>query len=216
VVYKDEQEDDDHDELTMNSKVLRLNKAGTPIAWLSWQETATLLVKEQVIWSIGATIHTVRGGYDKFGIRSSLDLPSIIACDGKVDNHQFTPALSNELLFARDQMMCMYCGVDFPARELSRDHVIPTSKGGKDRWTNCVTACRRCNNRKGDLTPEQANMQLLAVPFAPNRYEYFYLSNRDVLADQMAFLKARFSVNASAFAGDGDAANPRKRARRRS
>ena len=215
MVYKDEQEDDSKDELTMNSKVLRLNKAGTPIAWLSWQETATLLVKEQVIWSIGATIHTVRGGYNKSGIRSSLELPSIIACDGKVDNHQFTPALSNGLLFARDQMMCMYCGVEFPARDLSRDHVIPRSKGGRDLWTNCVTACRRCNNRKGDLTPEQANMQLLAVPFAPNRHEYFYLSNRDVLADQMEFLKARFSVNASAFASDAEPRLARTGQRRR-
>lgn len=183
----------------MNSKVLRLNKAGTPVAWLNMQETATLLVKELVIWSIGDTVHTIRGGYNKSGVRSSLDLPSIIACDGKVDSHRFAPALSNSLLFARDQQMCMYCGQEFPVRELSRDHVIPTSRGGKDRWTNCVTACRRCNNRKGDLTPEQANMPLLAVPFVPNRYEFFYLSNRDVLADQMEFLKARFSSNGNAF-----------------
>lgn len=184
----------------MNTKVLRLNKAGTPIAWLSWQETATLLVKDQVIWSIGDPIHTVRGGYNNSGIRSELSLPSIIACDGKVDTHEFTPALSNSLLFARDQQLCLYCGLEFPVRDLSRDHVIPTSRGGRDLWTNCVTACRRCNNRKGNLTPEQANMQLLAVPFVPNRYEFFYLSNRDVLADQMEFLKSRFSVNGSAFA----------------
>ena len=183
----------------MNSKVLRLNKAGTPIAWLSWQETATLLVKDQVIWSIGDTVVTVRGGYNSAGERSELSLPSIIACSGKVDNHLFTPALSNSLLFARDQQLCLYCGTDFPMSELSRDHVIPTSRGGSDTWTNCVTACRRCNNRKGNLTPEQANMQLLAVPFVPNRYEFFYLSNRDVLADQMEFLKTRFSVNGSAF-----------------
>jgi len=155
----------------MNAKVLRLNKAGIPIAWLSWQETATLLVKDQVIWSIGDTVHTIHGGYNSSGLRSRLDLPSIIACNGK--------------------------GVQFPVRELSRDHVIPTSRGGKDIWTNCVTACRRCNNRKGNLRPEQANMQLLAVPFAPNRYEFFYLSNRDVLADQMEFLKTRFSLNGS-------------------
>ncbi len=184
----------------MNSKVLRLNKAGTPIAWLSWQETATLLVKDQVLWSIGDTTRTVRGGYNKSGIRSELNLPSIIACDGRVDTHTFTPALSNELLFARDQQLCLYCGVEHPTKDLSRDHVMPTSRGGRDIWTNCVTACRRCNNRKGSLTPEEANMHLLAVPFAPNRHEFFYLSNRDVLADQMEFLKARFSVNGSAFA----------------
>jgi len=91
----------------------------------------------------------------------------------------------------------MYCGVEHSVRDLSRDHVKPTSRGGRDRWTNCVTACRRCNNRKGNKTPEEARMELLAVPFAPNRYEFFYLSNRDVLADQMDFLKPRFSKRVS-------------------
>lgn len=179
----------------MNAKVLRLNKAGTPTAWLSWQDTATLMAKNQVIWSLGETVHTIRGGYNNAGIRSSLELPSIIACDGRVGDASFTPPLSNSLLFARDQQLCMYCGLNFSVSELSRDHIQPTSKGGKDCWTNCVTACRRCNNRKGNKTPEQANMQLLAIPFAPNRYEFFFLSNKDVLADQMEFLKPRFSTN---------------------
>ena len=181
----------------MNVKVLRLNKAGIPIAWLSWQETATLMVKEQVIWSLGGTVATIRGGYDRGGHRSCLDLPSIVACDGRVDGSAFTPALTNSLLFARDSQICLYCGNRFPVRELSRDHVLPTSKGGRDVWTNCVTACRRCNNRKGNLSPEQAGMELLAVPFVPNRHEFFFLSNRDVLADQMEFLRTRFSSNGS-------------------
>jgi len=181
----------------MNAKVLRLNKAGIPIAWLSWQESATLVAKNQVIWSLGEVVHRIHGGYNKRGERSVLTLPSIIACDGKVDSSRFTPPLTNSLLFARDQQLCMYCGVEFPVSELSRDHVIPTSKGGRDHWKNCVSACRRCNNRKGDKLPEQAGMQLLAIPFVPNRHEFFYLSNRNVLADQMAFLKTSFSANCS-------------------
>jgi len=178
----------------MNAKLLRLNKAGTPIAWLSWQESATLIARRQVIWSIGETVYRVRGGYNRRGERSMLELPSIIACDGRVDTSTFTPTLTNSLLFARDRRLCLYCGEEHPVRDLSRDHVVPTSRGGRDVWTNCVTACRRCNNRKGNLTPEQAGMQLLAVPFAPNRHEYFYLANRDVRADQMDFLKTRFSA----------------------
>ena len=126
-----------------------------------------------------------------------LELPSIVACDGRIEQKAFVPSLTNSLLFARDQNVCMYCGQPFEATELSRDHVIPTSKGGKDRWTNCVTACRRCNNRKGNKTPEQAGMELLAIPFVPNRYEFFFLSNHNVLADQMDFLKSRFSKNSS-------------------
>ncbi len=81
----------------------------------------------------------------------------------------------------------------FGYHELSRDHVHPLSKGGLDIWTNVVTSCRRCNNRKADRLPEQAGMELLAVPFVPNQYEFLYLSNHNVLADQMEFLSARFS-----------------------
>jgi len=181
----------------MNTKILRLNKAGTPIAWLNWQDSATLLVRNQVIWTLGEVILTVRGGTNKKGERSVLEVPSIIACDGKVESRAFAPALTNQLLFARDQYVCMYCGVSHVAKELSRDHVVPTSRGGTDSWTNCVTACKRCNNRKANKSPEQAGMELLAVPFVPNRHEYFYLSNRDVLADQMEFLKVRFSKNST-------------------
>jgi len=183
----------------MNVKVLRLNKAGTPIAWLNWQETATLVAKDLVIWSMGETIYTIYGGVNNDGNRSCLELPSIVACDGKIEEKAFVPGLTNSLLFARDQFVCMYCGHNFQTSELSRDHVIPTSRGGKDRWTNCVTACRRCNNRKGNKTLDEANMELLAVPFVPNRHEYFFLSNHNVLADQMEFLKTRFSRNSSFF-----------------
>lgn len=179
----------------MNAKILRLDKAGSPVAWLTWQECASLLVREQVVWSLGSVVKTIRGGYDRRGQRSSLDLPSIVACDGQIEKRRFAPPFSNSLLFARDQYHCLYCGSRFRAGELSRDHILPVSKGGKDSWTNCVTACRRCNNRKADRTPEQAGMELLAIPFVPNRHEYFYLANRNVLADQMEFLRARFSQN---------------------
>ena len=105
----------------------------------------------------------------------------------------FDPPLENKFLFRRDKNLCLYCGAQFAVSALSRDHVKPLSRGGRDKWTNVVTACRRCNNRKADKMPEEANMQLLAIPFVPNQYEFLYLSNHNVLADQMQFLSARFS-----------------------
>ncbi len=81
----------------------------------------------------------------------------------------------------------MYCGQRFPSSMLSRDHIRPLSQGGLDLWTNVVTACRRCNNQKASLTPEQAGLQLIAVPFKPTYAEYIYLKGRRVLADQMEY-----------------------------
>ena len=177
----------------MNAKILRLNKAGVPVSWLTREETATMLVKEQVVWSLGSTVFEMRGGYNRSGQQSILRLPSIVACDGKVHRVSFDPPLENKFLFRRDKNICLYCGGQFAHSDLSRDHVQPLSRGGIDVWTNVVTSCRRCNNRKADRSPEQANMELLAIPFVPNQYEFLYLSNHNVLADQMEFLSARFS-----------------------
>ncbi len=179
----------------MDAKILRLNKAGLPLGWLTREETATLMVKQQIIWSVGESVLEIRGGINRLGVRSVLALPSIVACHGKVRAADFHPPLCNTWLFRRDQNICLYCGKQFSPYELSRDHVRPTSRGGEDTWTNVVTACKRCNHHKGAKTPEEAGMELIAVPFVPNRYEFLYLTNRNVLADQMEFLKARFSAN---------------------
>jgi 5-methylcytosine-specific restriction endonuclease McrA len=103
------------------------------------------------------------------------------------------PALCNRLLFRRDGHLCLYCGKPFGDRELTRDHVQPRVMGGDDSWTNVVAACRRCNQHKGGRTPEQAGMDLLAIPFTPNRFEWMYLANRTIRGDQMQYLQARFS-----------------------
>ena len=97
----------------MSSKILRLNKAGTPVSWLTREETATLLVKNLVIWSMGNTVMEIRGGVNRQGEQSILRLPSIVACDGKVHNESFDPPLENKFLFRRDQNMCLYCGGKF-------------------------------------------------------------------------------------------------------
>lgn len=75
----------------MNAKILRLNKAGIPVSWLTREETATLLVKDLVIWSLGDTVMEIRGGYNRQGIRSVLRLPSIVACGGKVHKDNYDP-----------------------------------------------------------------------------------------------------------------------------
>ena len=102
------------------------------------------------------------------------------------------PPVNNKTLFRRDANLCMYCATRFSERDLTRDHITPVSQGGRDVWANVVAACRRCNNHKGGRTPEQARMELIAVPFIPTYAEYIYLKGRRVLADQMEFLLAHF------------------------
>ena len=75
-----------------------------------------------------------------------------------------TQVLSRKNIYIRDQYQCQYCGQVFPARDLTLDHVVPRSKGGLSRWENLVACCSADNHRKGDRTPEEANMAVLRQP----------------------------------------------------
>ncbi len=72
-------------------------------------------------------------------------------------------------IFARDKNSCQYCGMRYPTSELSLDHVIPKSMGGKSAWDNIVCACTKCNVRKGGRTPRQAGLKLIQKPVKPKR-----------------------------------------------
>lgn len=179
-------------------QVLRTDVSGMPLEWIGYQDAVRLYHLEQVAYTCGTLLYRVRGGISaRTGRQSVIEVNSIIATHGR--NREllklraaYVPPLNNPALFRRDSSLCLYCGEAFPERDLSRDHVTPVIQGGQDTWTNVVTACRRCNNHKAGRTPEQAGLQLLAVPFTPTHAEYIYLQGRRVLADQMEFLRAHF------------------------
>lgn len=179
-------------------QILRLNKAGQPIEWLNWQETVCLYSRDLVCWSLGETIYRIQGGFNRFsGLRSVMELPSIVACDGqKLARQRSKPLLTNRALFERDNYQCLYCGHYFDYLSLTRDHILPSSRGGGDSWQNVVAACRRCNQRKGNRTLDEIDMELLALPYRPNPAEYLALVNsRRILPDQADFLSKQFSSN---------------------
>lgn len=78
-----------------------------------------------------------------------------------------TVRFNRKSVFARDDHSCQYCGQTRPVNQLSLDHVVPRSQGGKTNWSNIVCSCLSCNSRKGGRTPEQANMKLLSKPTMP-------------------------------------------------
>lgn len=181
----------------MTPLILRLDVAGSPVRWVPWQDAVNLYAREMIAWTAGESLFTFHGGINRAtGKRSTVKINSIIAVKRSNQLKQAKrtiPPLTNRELFLRDAHLCMYCGNKYRESLLTRDHIIPISKGGKDRWSNVVTACRHCNTRKANRTPENANMPLLAIPFIPNWAEYLALSNRRILADQMDFLKTQFS-----------------------
>jgi len=182
----------------LQQQILRTDAAGMPLEWIGFREAVKLHFLELIAYTCGNPIFTIRGGYNaRTGRRSSVELNSIIATFGNNRSVQrlranYTPPLSNRTLFQRDGHLCLYCGGQFSRCDLSRDHVTPVSLDGTDSWNNVVTACVRCNSHKAGRTPEQAGLELLAIPFTPTHAEYIYLQGRNVLADQMEFLRAHF------------------------
>ena len=180
----------------ISQQVLRTDVAGMPLEWIDYREAVRLYHNEQVAYACGTTLYTVFGGYNACsGDRSHIEVNSIIATEGTGQGlafvrDRYVPPLNNRTLFKRDANLCLYCAMQFPTRDLTRDHITPLSQGGLDVWNNVATACRRCNNHKGGRTPEQAHMKLIAVPFTPNYAEYIYLKGRRVLMDQMQYLLA--------------------------
>jgi 5-methylcytosine-specific restriction endonuclease McrA len=187
--------------MDLQQRVLRTDVSGMPLEWVGYQEAVKLIILDQVSYALGRTLYKIHGGTSALtGRQSVVNVNAIIATEGQHPHKHlfassYVPPLSNQSLFRRDQNLCLYCGEQFPNYLLSRDHVHPLSQGGEDRWVNVVTACKRCNNHKAGRTPEQAGMQLLAIPFCPTHAEYVYLQGRKIMSDQMEFLLAHFPRN---------------------
>jgi len=140
----------------------------------------------------------LRGGIQaRTGVQSRIEVHPIVAVRGSIPSRAWrqVPALSNPKLFVRDRQVCAYCGDHFHVDHLTREHIVPTSRGGIDSWTNCITACRSCNGRKGSRLLHETGMELLYLPYVPSLHEDMILRGRRIVADQMEFLLASVPRN---------------------
>jgi hypothetical protein len=179
-------------------RVLKLDISGVPESWITLEHAVGYYALGAVAYALGEPMQTLSGGHNHAGIRSHVDVHPIIAVNGVSVADRLlraTPRLTrfNHKLFKRDRYTCAYCGGVFREHELEREHVVPTSRGGKDAWMNVVSACRSCNQLKGAKTPEEARMPLLYVPYVPSRWEDLILQAKaeHIVGDQMEFLRSR-------------------------
>lgn len=114
-------------------------------------------------------------------VNMDVPLPSVIALTEYVAQPHTTPAFTRRNVFLRDGYRCQYCGNLFRTQDLSLDHVIPRSKGGRLTWENTVTCCKKCNGKKGSLLPSELKnigMKLIREPRIPNKYELAIEANK--------------------------------------
>jgi 5-methylcytosine-specific restriction endonuclease McrA len=179
--------------LQSDPRILIVDTHGQPVRWALLTRAARYYAAGKVVTDLGENLFSMTGGLqERSGLRSEFITSSIVMIRGRhrIPLGHAHVGLTKHRLFLRDRYICAYCGTRGPEDDLTVEHIAPVSRGGQHTWTNVVTACRSCNTRKGNRRPEEAHMPLLYVPYAVCRNEGFILSNRRILADQMAFLQA--------------------------
>ena len=134
-----------------------------PLSLWSWQDAvkAVFLDRVNIIDHYDAVVRS-----PSFEMR----LPSVIALKEYVHAARH-PAFTRFNVFLRDRFTCQYCARPHSSHDLTFDHVIPRSRGGRTTWENIVTACARCNLTKGGRTPREAHMHPLHTPHRPSAFE---------------------------------------------
>ena len=148
----------------MNAKVLILNQNYEPMSIINVRKAIVLMYlgKAELIEA-----------NDSLRVRSvsmTMPFPSILRLGVYVRVPYKRIILSRKNILRRDAHKCQYCGRS--DLTLTVDHVQPISRGGEDTWENLVCACVHCNNRKGDHTPEEAQMALKRRPMRPNHVTF--------------------------------------------
>jgi 5-methylcytosine-specific restriction endonuclease McrA len=149
-----------HPKLVIMEHVLLLNITYEPLRIIDWKRAITMLClgKVEVIEEYSRDIHSV-----SFTIR----LPSVVRLLRMVKRPKTPVKFSRQNIYARDRYKCQYCGNRFSSEDLTYDHVIPKSRGGKTQWKNIVTCCIDCNRKKGGRIPSEASMRLIRKPKRP-------------------------------------------------
>lgn len=140
-------------------KTLVLDKQYQTISFIGFRKLAMFLIKDKV--------EVISEWEDSPIFYNGFKYPSIVRLHTYIRRRPVVPRWSRNGMFKRDGFRCQYSGVVFPVSQLTVDHVIPESRGGKTSWENCVTSHLNINMAKGSRTPEEAGLKLLSVPKPP-------------------------------------------------
>lgn len=168
--------------VALNKNVLVLNQNYEPIAVCNAKKAVILIYlgKAEIIEHLDGEIRSVS---------FSMPFPSVVRLQIYIYKPYTPVILSRKNILRRDRYTCQYCGKNTLPQTV--DHIIPKNFGGKHTWDNLVCACLRCNNRKGNRTPDQAGIKLLKKPLKPSKLFFlqFYIEKPPETWRPYLFLK---------------------------
>lgn len=138
---------------------------------INWKRAVKLvfLEKVEVLRESDRSVHAVS---------NSLKVPAVVRLFRYVGFRRRDIKFSRQNIYFRDKFRCQYCSEKLRPKELTCDHVIPRSRGGKTTWTNIVTCCILCNRKKGGRTPREAGFQMVRKPSRPSWLLGFHMRFR--------------------------------------
>lgn len=169
----------------MGRKVLVLNQDYSALSICSVPKAFLLVFLQKAELVAESDLYALRT------IDSSYPMPTVIRLHRYISLPYKGVMLTRQNIFKRDNHHCQYCGT---TEDLTLDHVLPKSRGGKTNWDNLATACKRCNSRKGDSTPEEASMKLRQKPYKPTFLVFLRDFSGSIEESWMPFLNKRGKV----------------------
>ena len=158
---------------TTSAKTLKLDSSYRPLEIVDSIEALVLCL-------IGKAYAIENYKKEIRSVSESFKLPAVIVLTRYVKFHFHTMTANRANVIWRDQNTCQYCSKEEESKVLTIDHVLPRSKGGKNTWENLVTACKKCNQKKGNKTPKEANMKLLREPKRPKSNILRAINNKQI------------------------------------
>ncbi|WP_145265031.1 HNH endonuclease [Calycomorphotria hydatis] len=191
---------------TLRQPTLVLNRNWQPVGVASVARSLVMLFNEtaRVVdptdyqlysWEDWARLEPEDGEPVVKTVRFEIRVPEVITLTKYDRLHRRTVPFTRRNLFRRDQFTCQYCGAKPGSTELTIDHVLPKSKGGKTSWENCVLACVRCNHRKADRMPGEHGFKLHHKPKQPNWNPIYAARNVRIESWDRFLSEAYWNVN---------------------
>ncbi len=142
---------------------LQLNASYEPMRIIPWQDAIGMWLKGtvEIVAEYAERVYRAIDGW-------SGRMPAVIRLKKYIAAHKHKVKFSRRNVFGRDLFACQYCGIQPGTEELTYDHVLPRSRGGKTTWENIATCCWDCNEQKADRTPGEAGMKLRKRPIKPS------------------------------------------------
>lgn len=165
-------------------RALLLNTSFEPMNFISDLRAMKLLLKgrAEIVTNMEGHRSVWPNAYFTTSSRR-FEIPATLRLMERVNRRWKPPRFRKKVLFNRDGWSCQYCGIKLSWDTIEIEHIMPVSRGGPTSWQNCVAACKPCNKRKADQTPDEAGMRLLSVPREPSPLHFWDIARSSVWHD---------------------------------